>query len=323
MSYGTGKYTYDLADWSAKFPEGWQPVEVNGICIDSQDRLYAFNTGTYPVTVFDPEGNLLKIWGKEYISHSHGCSVGPDGNIYYADDGNHTVSKFTPEGKLLLMMGTRGLPSDTGYTTVDANGKRMNIMEAIASTKRSGPPFNAPTDVVVTPTGDMYIADGYGNARIHKFTPEGKLLFSWGDPGKGPSQFVVPHGLAVDNSGRVLVADRHNNRIQIFDAFGKYLTEWTEGLKFPTDIYIDKDQTVYVSELMRPGISIFDINGKLLARWGNEGRTKEDPLFITLHSIAVDSHGNIFVCEVMGMQAGTPFFSTRKTRMIQKFTRKV
>jgi len=264
---------------------------------------------------------LLKIWGKEYISHSHGCSVGPDGNIYYADDGNHTVSKFTPEGKLLLMLGTRGLPSDTGYTTVDANGKRMNIMEAIASTKRSGPPFNAPTDVVVTPTGDMYIADGYGNARIHKFTPEGKLLFSWGDPGKGPSQFVVPHGLAVDNSGRVLVADRHNNRIQIFDAFGKYLTEWTEGLKFPTDIYIDKDQTVYVSELMRPGISIFDINGKLLARWGNEGRTKEDPLFITLHSIAVDSHGNIFVCEVMGMQAGTPFFSTRKTRMIQKFIR--
>jgi DNA-binding beta-propeller fold protein YncE len=127
----------------------------------------------------------------------------------------------------------------------------------------------------------------------------------------------VPHGLAVDKQGRVLVADRHNNRIQIFDANGKYLTEWTEDLKFPTDLVIDKDQTVYVSELMRPGISIFDINGKLLARWGNEGRTKEDPLFITLHAIAVDSHGDIYACEVMGMQKGTPFAT--KTRMIQKF----
>jgi DNA-binding beta-propeller fold protein YncE len=322
MSYGSGKYTYELADYHVEYPEGWQPVEVNGICLDSKDRLYAFNTGKYPVTVFDKDGSLLKIWGKEYVTHSHGCMVGPDDTIYYADDGNHTVCKFTPEGKLLLMLGTRNQPSDTGYTTVGPDGKPIHIMQAIASTKRGGPPFNSPCDVALSPSGDMYVADGYGNARVHKFSPEGKLLFSWGEPGKGPSQFVVPHGIAVDKNGRVFVADRHNNRIQIFDAFGTYLTEWTQDLKFPTDLVIDDDQIVYVSELMRPGISIFDIKGNLLARWGNEGRTKEDPLFVTLHCIDVDSQGSIYVCEVMGMQANTPFFATRKARMIQKFVRK-
>jgi hypothetical protein len=321
MSYGSGEYTYELADWHAGFPEGWQPVEVNGICIDSQDRLYAFNDGEYPVTVFDRDGSLLKVWGKEYIKHSHGCSVGPDGSVYYADDGNHTVSKFSPEGKLLLMLGTRDQHSDTGYTTVGPDGKPINIFEAIKTTKRGGPPFYAPTDVAVTPTGDMYVTDGYGNAKVHKFSPEGKLLFSWGEPGSGPSQFVVPHGVALDKNGRVFVADRHNNRIQIFDAFGTYLTEWT-GLTLPTDIIIDKNQIVYVSELVPPHISVYDINGKLLARWGNEGRTKEDPLFVVLHTIAVDSQGSIFVADIMPMEAGTPFFFTRKTRMIQKFVRK-
>lgn len=322
MSYGSGKYTYELADWQARFPNGWQPVEVNGICLDSKDNLYAFNTGEYPVTVFDKKGSLIDTWKTDAITHSHGCFVGPDDSIYLADDGNHTVMKFTTAGKLLMTLGNKNKPSDTGYTTVDKNGKPIFIMEAIASTKRGGPPFNAPTGVALSFSGDIYVSDGYGNARIHKFTKDGKLLFSWGEPGKGPSQFVVPHSVAVDKQGRVLVADRHNNRIQIFDDKGKYLTEWTNGLMFPTNIFIDKDQTVYVSELMRPGISIFDIKGNLLARWGNEGRTKEDPLFVTLHHIAVDSQGSIFVCEVMGVQAKTPFFATRKTRMIQKFTRK-
>lgn len=322
MSYGEGKYTYELANWQAKYPGGWQPVEVNGLCIDSRDRLYAFNTGEYPVTVFDRDGNLLSTWDKKDFEHTHGCMVGPDDSVYYADDGNHTVSKFTPEGKVLLMLGKKGQPSDTGYTTTDTDGKKLNIMEAIATTKRGGPPFNAPTDVALSATGEIYVSDGYGNARIHKYSPDGKLLYSWGEPGKGPGQFVVPHAVAVDKQGRVLVADRHNNRVQIFDENGKYLTEWTAGLMFPTDIFIDEDQTVYVSELMRPGVSIFSIDGKLLARWGNEGTTREDPLFVTLHAIAVNSIGDIYVSEVMGMQQGTPFFSTRATRMIQKFSRK-
>ena len=321
MLYGTGKYTYELADWQAKFPMGWSPIEVNAIAIDAQDKLYAFNTGEYPVTVFDTKGNLLSTWPKETFGHNHGASIGPDGAIYCADDGNHTVRKFTPEGKVTLTLGKKGQPSDTGYTTIGADGKQLHILDAIATTKRGGPPFNGPTDVVLSATGEMYVSDGYGNARIHKFSPQGKLLASWGEPGHGPGQFVVPHGLAVDKRGRVLVADRHNNRIQIFDANGKYLTEWAD-LQFPTDIFIDRNDTIYVSELTRPGISILNSDGKLLARWGNEGWTKDNPLFVALHSIVVDSKGNIFVCEVMGIHQGTPFLATRTTRMIQKFTRK-
>lgn len=321
MSYDAGKYTYELANWQAKFPNDWQPIEVNGLAIDKQDRLYAFNTGEYPVTVFDRDGNLLSTWQNDIFTHSHGATIAPDGSVFYADDGNHTVNKFSPDGKLLKTFGEKGKPSDTGYTTVDENGKKLGFFEALATVKRGGPPFNGPTDIAVTPSGDFYVADGYYNARVHKFSADGKLLFSWGEPGNGPGQFFVPHGIALDKKGRVYVADRHNNRLQVFDGKGRFITQW-EKLNFPTDIFIDKDQTVYVSELMPPGIAIYDINGKLIARWGNEGRTKEDPLFVALHSIVVDSGGNIFVCEVMGVQKDTPFFATRKTRMIQKFTRK-
>lgn len=322
MSYGSGKYTYELVDWHASFPEGWQTAEVNCICIDAQDRLYAFNDGEYPVTVFDRNGSLLSVWGKEYVKHSHGASVGPDGNVYYADDGNHTVCKFSPEGKLLLQLGTRDTPAtDSGWTNIGPDGKRLNPFEAIKTTKRGGSPFNQPTDVAVTPTGDMYVADGYGNARIHKFSPEGKLLFSWGEPGSGPGQFLAPHGVALDKNGRVYVADRHNNRVQIFDAFGKYITEWKD-INLPTHVVVDKDQTVYVSELIPPGVSIFDLDGKRLARWDNTGTTKENPLMVVLHSLAVDSRGDLYVADIMPMEAGTPFFFTRKTRMIQKFVRK-
>jgi DNA-binding beta-propeller fold protein YncE len=321
MPYGSGKYTYELARWQAKFPDNWQPTEVNGLAIDKQDRIYAFNTGEYPVTVFDREGNLLNTWKNDIFTHTHGAAVGPDGSVYYADDGNHTVSKFTPEGRLLMTLGKKGQPSDTGFTYEGEGGKKLNFFEALATVKRGGPPFNSPTGVAVTPKGEIYVSDGYGNAAVHKFSAEGKLLFTWGEPGKGPGQFFVPHSIAIDKNGQVLVADRHNNRVQVFDAKGKFITEWP-GLNFPTSIFIAKDQTVYVSELMQPGIAVFNADGKLITRWGNEGRTKEDPLFVALHSIVVDSKGDIYVAEVMGVQKDTPFFTTRKTRMIQKFTRK-
>jgi DNA-binding beta-propeller fold protein YncE len=320
MSYGTGKYTYELVDWRAKFPEGWAPIEVNALAVDSQDRLYAFNTGEYPVTVFDRDGKLLSTWGEGIFGHSHGACIGPDDTIYYADDGNHTVNKLTLDGKVLMTLGKKGQPSDTGFSWVTETGERRDFMDALMSVKRGGPPFNSPTDVALSATGEIYVSDGYGNARVHKFSADGKLLFSWGEPGRGPGQFIVPHAVAVDKQGRVLVADRHNNRIQIFDDRGKYLTEWG-GLELPTSLFIDKEQTVYVAELL-PRVSIFDIEGKLLARWGNEGRTKEDPLFVNLHTITVDSRGDLYVADVMGIYKDNPFLATRKTRMIQKFSRK-
>jgi DNA-binding beta-propeller fold protein YncE len=321
MLYGSGNYTYELADWQARYPARWSPYEVNGLSIDPLDRLYAFNTGDYPATVFDREGNLLNTWAKESFDHNHHATIGPDGSVYCADDGNHTVTKFTSDGKVLMVLGKKGHPSDTGYTFVSEIGNKLSIYEAIATTKRAGPPFNSPTDAALSASGEIYVSDGYGNARVHKFSPDGKLLLSWGEPGKGPSQFVVPHAIAVDKQGRVLVVDRHNNRIQIFDSQGKFLTQWTD-LVLPTDICIDNEQTVYVSELRPARVSIFNLDGKLLARWGNEGRDAENPLFVTLHTIAVDSRGDIYLGEVMNTNKGIPFLASRITRMIQKFSRK-
>jgi DNA-binding beta-propeller fold protein YncE len=320
MSYGEGKYTYELADWRANFPDDWSPIEVNSLVVDSQDRLYALNTGEYPVTVFDRQGNLLNTWGQGIFEHTHGALIGPDGSVYCADDGDHTVKKFSPDGKLLLTLGNKSKPTDTGFSWVTETGQRRDFMEAMTSTKRSGPPFNSPTGVALSASGEIYVSDGYGNARVHKFSSDGKLLLSWGDPGKGPGQFIVPHSVAVDKQGQVLVADRHNNRIQLFDASGKYLTEWGD-LILPTSIHIDKEGTVYVAELA-PRLTILDNEGKLLARWGNEGRDKENPLFVALHSVVADSHGDIYVAEVMGIHQGTAFLASRTTRMIQKFTRK-
>jgi DNA-binding beta-propeller fold protein YncE len=321
LTYGKGKYTYELADWHVQYPDGWSPIEVNGLAVDSQDRLYAFNTGEYPLTVFDTKtGKLLSHWGEGFFTHNHGARIFNDA-IYYADDGNHTVHKMTLDGKVLMTLGTKDKPSDTGYTTVDKDGNPIHIMEAIKSTKRGGPPFNVPTGVALDSKGNIYVTDGYGNARVHKFTPDGKLVKSWGEPGSGPSEFAVPHAIAIDKNDKLYVADRHNNRIQIFDTEGKYLGEWKDNIELPTDIIIDKDQTVYVTDLL-PRISIFDINGNLQAQWGNEGTTKEDPLMVTLHAITLDSKGNIYVAEVMGIHAGTPFLETRKGRMIHKFIKK-
>ncbi len=310
MPYGAGKYTYELVDGWAKLPEGQSFLDVGGISIDSQDRLYILNRSDYPIMVFDREGNLLGKWGEGFFNRAHGSCIGPDGSIYCTDDRNHIVAKFTPEGELLMTLGTRGQASDTGYT------RTWDFWESLAKIRWGAPPFNRPTGVAVTPSGEIYIADGYGNARIHKFSSDGKLLFSWGEPGGAPGQFRLPHNIWIDRQGRIWISDRENSRLQIFNAGGEFLSEWTDVIR-PTDIFIDDEETVYVSELCLR-VSIFTIDGKLIARWGNEGKDKESALFHAPHAIAVDSRGDLYVGEVSMTSAGVD----KGSRTIQKFARK-
>lgn len=310
MLYGTGKYTFELVDGWAKCPQGWSFLDVSGLAIDSQDRVYVLNRGGHPVMVFDREGNLLTSWGEGFFKRAHGSCISPDGSIYCTDDDSHTVSKFTPEGKLLLTLGKRDQPSDTGYV------RQPDLYKSLATITRGGPPFNRPTGVALSRAGDLYVSDGYGNARVHKFTSDGTLLFSWGEPGDAAGQFCLPHSVRVDKKERVWVVDRENNRIQLFDAQGKFLGKWV-GLSRPTDIFIDHEETVYVSELNQR-VSIFNIEGKLLARWGSQGQDKETALFLAPHAIAVDSHGDIYVGEVSKTFAGVD----RGSRTVQKFVRK-
>ncbi|HYL82241.1 MAG TPA: peptidyl-alpha-hydroxyglycine alpha-amidating lyase family protein, partial [Candidatus Acidoferrum sp.] len=258
----------------------------------------------------DRNGGIVLRWGQGFFGRAHGSCVGPDGAFFCTDDRKHTVSKFTPDGGTILMtLGMKDKPSQTGYR------EGPQLFERIASITHGGPPFNRPTGVGISSTGDIYVADGYGNARVHRFNSKGDLISSWGEPGPGPSQFRLPHNLWVDKSGRVWVADRENSRIQIFREDGKFLTQWTDLIR-PTDVCIH-DDVVYVTELCRR-VSIFTLEGELLSRWGNEGHAVEDPLFYAPHAVAVDSRGDLYVGEVSMTEAKVD----RGGRALQKFTRK-
>lgn len=303
MRVGNEAFTYEVVEDWGKLPEGWRLVDVGDLAVDSQDRLYVLNRGGHPVIIFDRDGNFIGSWGEDQFTRPHGICIGGDGMVYTADDLDHTVRKFTSGGKLVMTLGQKGQPSDTGCVDRDYR-----------TVKRGGPPFNMPTGIALSKRGEIYVTDGYGNARVHKFSAAGELLFSWGEPGAGPGQFNVPHNVAVDREGLVYVADRQNSRIQVFTPEGDFVQQWTD-LHRPCGLKISGDERVYVAEVgMRYGImkgmpeptpaspwsrvSVFDLKGHLLARFG--GPDPSVPVsFTCAHAIAVDSHGDVYVGEVL------------------------
>ena len=199
------------------------------------------------------------------------------------------VLKYTSNGDLQLTIGERGYRSDTGAdnSVFGSNGWRDVV--------RGGEPFNLPAGVAVAENGDVFVADGYANCRVHKFSADGQLLKSWGGPGAGAGQFNLPHGVWIDQDGRVLVADRENDRIQLFDQEGTHLGQWPAELIGPAVIWMDSDRNAYVAEHNGGFFSILDSDGRPLARWGG-------PEFRSCHGAAGDSDGNIyFVQPVPGM----------------------
>jgi streptogramin lyase len=307
MEYGCGKYTYSLVENWSKLPEGESLVDVVGISIDEDDRVYAFGRSRRPLIVFDRDGNEMDSWGEGLFKRPHGSCMTPEGHIWLADDVSHAVFMFTKKGELLMTLGNVGQKSDTGHR----NG--LDIFEKLSSITRAAEPFNLPTGVAISSTGDIFVSDGYGNARVHRFSPEGELILSWGEPGAGKGQFRLPHNIWIDKQDRVWIPDRENHRVQIFDTEGTFLDEWID-LWRPTHVYMDKDEIVYISELSRR-ISIFTIEGELLSRWGNESHSLDDPLFVGPHVICVDSRGDLYVGEV-----ATTFGKVdRGARTIQKF----
>ena len=275
VTVGTGKYTYELVEDWGKLPQGWA-LGQTAIVTDAQDRVYLFNRSDHPLVVLDREGNFLASWGEGVLSDAHGMYIDTDENIYLPVKNSHVVLKYDLQGNQLMTLGTWDQPSDTGWS-----GDYQDTVQ------RAAGPFNRPSDVALSPEGEVYISDGYGNARVHKFTADGTFIKSWGTPGKtAPGEFHVPHGVWVHTDDRVFVADRENNRIQIFSPEGDYLAQW-DGFARPCDIYIDQDQVVFVPEL-DGFMSILSIDGALLSRWSG-------PTDAGAHAIWVDSHGDLYI----------------------------
>jgi DNA-binding beta-propeller fold protein YncE len=301
----SGRIEYSVVEGWEQLPKDYVHRDVAGVAVDGEDRVYLICRGDHPVMIYDRKGNFLRSWGEgEFSYRTHGIMVGPNGTIFCTDDGQHTVRQFTPEGKLLMTLGVKNTPSDTGY-----DGKN------ITSIKRGAGPFNRPTNIAVGPKGDLYVSDGYGNARVHQFSPTGQLKRSWGEPGRGPGQFYLPHGIAIAADGRVFVCDREADRIQIFSPDGEFLSEWTDTQR-PTHLVFDAQGRVYVTELAwhegdtsqslgpitkgkerHARMSIFDKDGTVLARWGTPQVTAPGS-FAAPHGLALDSKCDLYVSEV-------------------------
>ncbi len=320
---GAGRFQYRAVEGWDQLPPGWQYVDVVGVATDSRDRVYVFNRGEHPLVVFDADGNFLREWGAGKFVRPHGIMIGPDDLMYLIDDKGHSVRKYTLEGDLLQTVGPSGQASDTGV--VDFDYRTM---------KQAAPPFHFPTNLALAPDGQMFVSDGYGNARVHRFSPEGNLLQSWGDPGDGPGQFHLPHGVCLDSNQRVFVADRENNRLQIFSTDGEYQEQWTDVAR-PTNIFIDAEDNVFVSEAgMRVGlfpwmepdwaatggrISIFSKEGNLLARWGGGDDPCAPTDFFVPHDVWLDSRGSIYIGEVTWAAGGNAGMVPKDCPRLRKY----
>jgi len=233
---------YVTVEHWAKLPDGrmWGSTSAVDIDRDGKSVWVAERCGANscegkndpPILKFDTTGKIVKSFGEGMFLFPHGICVDKDGNIWVTDghakDGKgFQVFKFSPEGKVLMTLGKPGVGGDTPDT------------------------FDEPNDVAIAPNGDIFVSDGHrpnmGNARVLKFTKDGKFIKQWGGHGSGPGQFEVPHALAFDSQGRLFVGDRANNRIQIFDQDGKFIAEWKQFSR-PSGVYIDKNDIIYVTD---------------------------------------------------------------------------
>jgi len=274
-------------DW-LHLPPRFELGEVSDVAVDSRDRVYLFNRGPHPVAIVDRNGNLLDHWGAGVFNRPHGINIGPDDRVYCTDDMGSTVRVFTPEGKQVLILGEHNRSSEP----------------------LSGQPFSGCTNTTIGPGGSIYVSDGYHNARIHKFDPDGRFLLSWGEPGSDEGQFILPHDLGCDSEGRVYVADHANCRIQIFDRNGRYEGQWS--CYGPMGLYVSRtsDLVVVTEDCHSPskypknwryagsrvlltnhaGARIAGIGG---ARPGHQGEE-----FMAPHGVDMNSLGEIFVADL-------------------------
>jgi DNA-binding beta-propeller fold protein YncE len=271
MPFGSAPYLYERIPAWGGGAEGCEMGVLSGVAVTDDDRVFVVDREPRPAIVeFDREGRHIASWGQDVFTSPHDICVHPDGRIYVPDCDDHTVRICSPEGEVLQTIGTPGAPGS------------------------SGQPFNRPTGVSLAVSGQLYVSDGYGQHRVHRFSADGEWLQSWGQQGAEPGEFTLPHNIAVSRTGTVVVADREpNNRVQLFDLEGNFTSQWP-GRLFPCGLAIDGDDTVFVAEGF--GVSIFNMDGDLLSMVPLRGGPEDQPH--GSHAVAVDNRGDLYVNEV-------------------------
>ncbi|MAG93247.1 MAG: hypothetical protein CMJ48_05805 [Planctomycetaceae bacterium] len=280
--------------------KGW----VSGLAIDDKNQVWFFKKGPDPVQVYTSDGKFVRTWGQGNFKDPHHLRIDHEGNIWLADFGLHIVQKYTPQGKLMMTLGIRG---EAGLDETH---------------------FNKPTDMAITPTGDIFITDGYGNRRIVHFDKTGKFIKAWGEYGSAPGSFVMPHAIVVDSKGLLYVADRNSARIQIFNQDGKFLDQWS-NIIMPWGLSIDAQDNLWVCgssphwwvrdgkapEYKDQMFVRFTTNGRVQQMWsiplGDIGTDKNNPDVsrlkpgeaVGVHCIAQDAQGNLYVGDIYGERA--------------------
>ena len=263
---------YQVVPDFPNLPDDILPGPCSAVAINSAGHVYLLHRGPKPILHFDAAGEFLRSWGDDLIGVAHGIRVDRDDNVWVTDIKHHLVFKFSRHGKLLQAIGTSDRPGP---------GRNQ---------------FNKPTDVAFGPDGEIFVADGYGNNRVMKFDRHGKFLSTWGTAGDQPGQFDLPHSIVVDSRQRVLVGDRENDRIQLFDLDGRYLESWN-GFA-PYGIAIDSSQQVFIADGRANEILRLNSSGRVEQRLGSRGNAAGQ--FDLPHMLAVAPNGDMFIAEVGG-----------------------
>lgn len=285
----TASTVFEPVPMWAKVPHGITfGGDATSVAVDSQDRVYVFNRGNKPIVVFDRDGNFVKAMGEGEFDRPHGIAIDSDDNLYLADDAGHFVQKRTPDGEVVFTLGERGKPAAW----------------------QSGGMFNRPTGIAISKTtGDLFVSDGYGNSRVHRFDRDGKHILSWGEPGTHPGQFSLPHNICMWDDDRVVICDRENFRLQVFTVDGEFVDQW--HIHHPMSIAAGRgtDETFYVGEMGPPAVqvgvpglgnrvSVVDRSGNIVTHFGDDVPGQGPGQFIAPHGIAADSRGDVYVAEV-------------------------
>lgn len=286
-----------VPDWP-RLPAGHTLGLCPGVGVDVRNRVFVFHrsgrtwSNPFPkepiaqptISVFDGStGSLLATWGEKRFIMPHGLSIDHEGNVWLTDVGLHQVFKCTPEGKVLLTLGEAGVSgSDHSH-------------------------FNLPTDVAVLSDGSFYVGDGYKNTRVMKFSAEGRFEFEWGTKGEHDGEFNLPHGIALDSRGRVIVCDRENERLQLFNSRGGFIAAWKgPQLGKPYGLATTSDDHVFIIDGGSPSLKPelrgkaveLDATGAVIDTFGSFG--KDTGQFQLGHDIAIGPDGAVYIAEGTG-----------------------